>query len=293
MKKGLKIFAIVIVALLVIIIAAAFIIPYAFKDKIRDKVISEINGTVNAKVSFADYKLSLFKAFPYAAFSLSDLSVTGTGGFELDTLAAVKSADIVFNLRSLFGGKAYEIKSISVNQPLINAIVLEDGRANWDIMKETPEDIVTDTTEVLQTVSLQVKLRKFSVKDGRLYYTDRKSDMTASLEDLGFNLSGDLSTSRSDLEMDISAGSVDFTMDKIRYLTNAKLDFRAGVDAYLDSMIFILKDNALTINGIVLNWAGSVAMPGDDISADLKFNAPESIIQIASFADTFFLYERL
>ncbi len=39
MKKGLKIFAIVIVSLLVIIIAAAFIIPYAFKDKIKDRVI--------------------------------------------------------------------------------------------------------------------------------------------------------------------------------------------------------------------------------------------------------------
>ncbi len=73
--------------------------------------------------------------------------MTGQGAFGGDTLAAVKSANIVFNLRSLFGGKAYEIKSISINQPLVNAIVLEDGTANWDIMKETPDDAMADTTE--------------------------------------------------------------------------------------------------------------------------------------------------
>lgn len=274
MKKGLKIFGIAIASLLAIIVAAAFIIPVAFKDKIKERVEKEINGMVNAKISFVDYKLSLFKAFPDAAFSLSDLSVTGTGGFEGDTLAVVKSAKIVFNLKSLFGGKAYEIKSISVNQPLIRAIVLEDGTANWDIMKDTPKDVVTDTTEGSDAAPLQVKLRKFNVTDGRLYYNDRESDMAASLEDLQFNLSGNMAASQTDLDLDLSAGNVDFIMDKIPYLTDAKVNFRAGIDALLDSMIFVLKDNSLTVNDIILNFAGRIAMPGDDISTDLTFNAP-------------------
>jgi hypothetical protein len=274
MKKGLKIFGIAIASLLAIIVAAAVIIPVAFKDKIKERVEREINAMLNAKVSFEDYKLSLFKAFPDAAFSLSDLSVTGTGGFEGDTLAAVKSANIVFNLKSLFGGKAYEIKSISVNQPLIRAIVLEDGTANWDIMKDTPGDVVTDTTEGSDTAPLQVKLRKFSVTDGRLYYNDRESDMTASLEEMQFNLSGNMTASQTDLDMELSAGSVDFIMDKILYLTDAKVNFRAGIDALLDSMIFVLRDNSLTVNDIILNFAGRVAMPGDDITTDLTFNAP-------------------
>ena len=51
----------------------------------------------------------------------------------------------MFNLKSLFGDKGYEIKSVSVNQPFLNAMVLEDGIANWDIMKETTEEIETDT----------------------------------------------------------------------------------------------------------------------------------------------------
>ncbi|MFZ0472812.1 MAG: AsmA-like C-terminal region-containing protein [Bacteroidales bacterium] len=293
MKKGLKIFAIGIGSLLTIIVVAAIIIPVAFKDKIRARIESEINGMLNAKVAFTDYRLSLFKAFPDAAFSLDNLSVTGTGLFEGDTLAAVKSMDIVFNLRSLFGDKAYEIKSVAVNQPLLNAIVLEDGTANWDIIKETPEDIEADT---LPEAPFKVQLREVSMSEGRLFYTDRESDMAASLEDMKFNLSGNMSASQTDLEMDISAGRVDFIMDKIKYLTDAKVNYRAGIDANLDSMIFVLKDNALTINGIVLNLAGSVAMPGDDISADLEFNAPEtSFKSLLSLIPSFYMtgYEEL
>lgn len=276
MKKGIKIFGISIAALLVIVIAAAFIIPVAFKDKIKARVETEINGMLDAKVSFADYKLSLFRAFPDAAFTLKDLSVTGTDRFDGDTLTSAKTVAIIFNLRSLFGGKAYEIKSISANQTLINAIVLEDGTANWDIIKETPEDVVKDTAGTSQATPMHVELRKFSITDGRIFYTDRESDITAVLEDIVFNLSGNMSASQSDLDLNLNAGKVNFVMDKIQYLTDAKGNFRAGIDANLDSMIFVLKDNSLTINDIVLNFAGKIAMPGDDISTDLAFNAPET-----------------
>jgi vacuolar-type H+-ATPase subunit H len=276
MKKGIKIFGTSIAALLVIIIAAAFIIPVAFKDKIKAKIETEVNGMLNAKVSFADYKLSLFRAFPNAVFTLKDLSVAGTDRFDGDTLATAKTVAIIFNLRSLFGGKAYEIKSILANQTLINAIVLEDGTANWDIIKETPVDVEPDTTMVLNETPLQVKLRKFSITEGRINYTDRESDITALLEDMVFNLSGNMSASQSDLDLNLDAGKVNFVMDKIQYLKDAKGNLHAGIDANLDSMIFVLKDNSLTINDIVLNFAGKVAMPGDDISTDLTFNAPET-----------------
>src|SRR5512133_774827 len=140
MKKGLKIFGLTVGALLILIVAAAFIIPFAFKDKIRTKLETQISSTVNAEVKFADYKVSLFKAFPNVAFSVSDLSVTGVGSFQGDTLASVKSLDLVFNLRSLFSDTGYEMKSVIVDRPVVNATVLKDGAANWDIMKEDEAD---------------------------------------------------------------------------------------------------------------------------------------------------------
>jgi hypothetical protein len=276
MKKGLKIAGAVIASLLVLIIAAGILVPIVFKEKIREKITTEINSMVNANVTFTNYKLSLFRAFPNAAFTLKELSVTGINEFEGDTLAAVKSFSLVFNLMSLFGDDGYEIKSITVDRPLVNGLVLEDGKANWDIMKETPEELSGETPDTLQSAPLKVVLHKFNINDGRIYYSDRQSDMAAKAEDLDFSLSGNMSASRSDLVVDLAAGSVGFVMDKIPYLTDATVGFEAEIDALLDSMKFTLKDNILKINDLSLNFAGTASMPGDDIDLDLVFSTPET-----------------
>ncbi len=296
MKRGLKITGIIIGSLLTLIIAAGILVPILFKDKIREKIETEINAMVNAHVAFTGYKLSLFRAFPNAAFSLEELTVTGMDEFEGDTLAAVESFSLVFNLMSLFGDGGYEIKSITVDRPLVNAIVLEDGKANWDIIKETPGEVTGETPDTLQSESLQVVLHKFSIKDGRIYYTDRQSDMAAAVGDLDFNLSGNMSASRSDLSMALTAGGVDFVMDNIQYLTGATIGFQANVDALLDSMKFTLKDNLLKINDVALNFSGTAGMPGDDIDLDLVFSTPEtSFKSLLSLVPAFYMkgYEEL
>ena len=77
MKKGLKITGIILAALILTVLAAAIIIPVAFRDKIKEKIEAELNDRMNARISFGDYRLSLLKAFPNASFSLDDLSEIG------------------------------------------------------------------------------------------------------------------------------------------------------------------------------------------------------------------------
>lgn len=300
MKKGLRISGIVLLSLLFVVIAAAIIIPVAFKEKIKEKVEAGLNDRLTAKVSFGDYRLSLLRAFPNASFSMNDLSVTGTGEFEGDTLAAVKSLAITINLKSLFGNRGYEIKSVVIDQPLVNAIVNSDGQANWDIMKEQEmqdaEAPQPESEGEAEAPGFAMSLRRFAVNDGRLRYTDHESEMSASLEDLGFNLSGNMAGSRSVLDLDLTAGNADFVMDKIPWLTDASIGFRAGIDALLDSMKFTLRENVLTVNDISLSFSGTAAMPGDDIDLDMVFSAPEtSFKSLLSLVPAFYMkgYENL
>lgn len=291
MKRGLKITGIVAGTLLLLIIAAAIIIPVAFKDRIKARVEAGLNDRLTAKVSFGGYRLSLFRAFPNASFTMNDLSVTGMGEFDGDTLAAVKSLGIIINLKSLFGDKGYEIKSVIIDQPLVNAIVTSEGKANWDIMKETPEQ-VEDTAAVEQPSSMKVALNKFNISDGRIYYTDMQSGMAAAIEELDFSLSGKMNAARTDLVMDLNAGSVDLIMDRISYLTDANVGFKAEIDALTDSMKFTLRDNRFNINDIILNLSGTVAMPDDDIDLDLIFSAPEtSFKSLLSLVPAFYMKE--
>lgn len=319
MKKGLKITGWVIVTLLIIILAAAIIIPVAFKDKIKEKVEAGLNDMLTAKVSFGDYRLSLLRAFPNASFSLDNLSVTGTGEFEGDTLAAVKSLGIVINLKSLFGAGGYEIKSVVIEEPVVNAIVNIDGKANWDIMKEAEPELAEDhagepsaSGEQAGQVpgdeqagqvagdgspsALNLMLRRFAINNGSINYTDLKSDMKAAVADLDILLSGNMSGTRTGLDLDLLAGGVNLSMDNITWLTGATVGFRAGIDALLDSMKFKLRDNVLTLNDITLKFSGIAAMPGDDIELDLVFNAPEtSFKSLLSLVPAFYMkgYEDL
>ena len=304
MKKGLKITGIILAALIITVIAAAIIIPVAFKEKIKEKVEAGVNDRLNARVSFSDYRLSLLRAFPNASFSIGNLTVTGTGRFEGDTLASVRSFGIVINLKSLFGKSGYEIKSIEIDGPVINAVVDSEGRANWDIMKETGEMQAGEQAQQPReaapgeegTTDLNLMLRKFAVNNGQLRYTDSESDMSAKVDDLDFLLSGNMSGSKTGLNLEMNAGKVDFIMDKIPWLTGAAIGFRAGIDALLDSMKYTLRDNALKINDISLNFSGTAAMPGDDIEVDLVFNAPEtSFKSLLSLVPAFYMkgYEDL
>lgn len=302
MKKSIKITLLAVASLLVLAVAAAIIIPLAFRDKIRDRVETGINGMVNARVSFSDYKLTLFSSFPNVAFTLDDLQVTGINEFSDDTLATVESFRLVFNLMSLFGDGGYEIRSVTVDRPMVNAIILDNGMANWDIMKETAVEGEREASDSLniaepaETTSLKVALNSFSIRKGRLYYTDLESEMSAAVEELDFKLSGKMSGSHTVLVMDLSAAGVDFDMEKVSYLTDARVEFAAAVDALLDSMKFTLEDNLLEINDLVLELEGMVAMPGDDIELDLVFSTPEtSFKSVLSLVPAFYMkgYEDL
>ena len=302
MKKSLKTVMLTVASLIVLILAAAIIIPLAFRERIKERVETGINRMVDARVSFSGYRLSLIRSFPNAAFTLKELQVTGINEFSDDTLASVESFGLVFNLMSLFGDRGYEIKSVTVERPMINAVVIENGMANWDIMKETVGERLEDDSDTLEIVTptetppLKIALNSFTVRNGQLSYTDRESAMAASAEGLDFNLSGKMSGSRSVLDMDLSAAEVDFEMESLSYLTGARVEFRAAVDALIDSMKFTLKDNILKINDLVLKFEGMAAMPGDDIELDLLFSTPEtSFKSLLSLVPAFYMkgYEDL
>ncbi len=262
-----------VLGLILVLFIVLITVPVFFKDKIKTKVEQIINESVNAKVSFGDYKLGFFRNFPDLSFSLKNLSIAGVGPFENDTLASLNSLDLVFNLSSLFGKSGYEVKSIILDNAKIKTIVLEDGSVNYDIMKDSGE---IETIGESSSSEMKILLKKVEMINSSVSYTDIGSDMEAIVNDLNFNMKGDLTTSTSDLEISLNSGDVNFIMDGVRYLNKAIANSKLNLDANLDSMSFTLRDNYLTLNDLELNFEGIVAMPGDDIKTDLKFKTDQT-----------------
>lgn len=106
MKKASSIILKSLLGIVLLILVLLFTVPVIFKGKIKEKVVSVINESVNARVSFGDYKLGFFKNFPNLTFSMNDFSVAGTGDFESDTLAAAKSINLYSTFQVSSGRKA-------------------------------------------------------------------------------------------------------------------------------------------------------------------------------------------
>jgi hypothetical protein len=274
MKKSISIIIKIIAGLALLLIVLLFAIPILFKDKIRVKVEQSINNSVNATVKFDDYSLSLLRHFPNLAFSLNDLSVVGTGPFQTDTLAGIRSFGLVFDLGSIFSKSGYVIKSIDIDKAVFNAKILKDGKANWDIMKE--EQATTPSQPVAESAPLKVKLNNVSLSRSKIIYTDLESDFEAVLQDVNLSLSGDMTGGKTDLRIEGKSQAFDFTMEGTKYLKNVVLNTKMDLNADIDSFKFVFRDNFLALNDLKMKFSGSVDMPGDDITTNLSFETYKS-----------------
>lgn len=280
MKKTAGIIVKILLGLILLILFILFTVPIIFKEQIRTKVEQVINGSVNATVKFEDYKLGFFKDFPNLSFSLNGVSIVGINKFKDDTLAGFKSFNLVFHLSSLFKKTGYEVKSIVIEKAVINAIVLKNGKANWDIMKDTTQTNKTPTNSAATATAsanpssssgMKILLKKVELLNSSISYNDESSAMKAYLKNINFYLKGDMTASETDMQMTINAGEFTFIMDGMKYLNKVVLDSKIDMLANLDKMKFTFRENYLSINDLRLNFSGTVAMPGNNISTDLKF----------------------
>lgn len=287
MKKAAGIILKVLAGLFLLVIVLIITLPVVFRDKIRVKIEQTINGSVNAKVTFGNYKLGIIRNFPHLTFSIENVAVAGVGPFQNDTLASFKSMNLVFNLSSLFRKTGYEINSIIINDASVKAIVLKDGNTNWDIIKETGEG--TPSTET-SGQKMKILLQKVDILNSAISYIDSSSNIESYLQNVNFELKGDMTSSVTNLDIMMNAGELTYIMDGMKYLNRIKADARVNLQANLDSMIFNLKDNYLLLNDMKLNFAGMVAMPGEDIITDLTFktdgNSLKSLISLIPAAFT-------
>jgi AsmA-like C-terminal region/AsmA family len=273
MKKTTGIMIKIIPGIILLIIVLLFTIPVIFREQIKTKVERVINESVNAKVSFGNYKLGFFRNFPDLSFSLNGVNIVGVGGFENDTLASLKSLDLVFNLASLFKKTGYEIKSVIIDRAVVNTIVRKGGEANWDIMKDTSQTAATTTSS---PSGMKILLKKVSVLNSSVSYVDESSAMKVYLNDLNFYLKGGMTTSETDMQMKFNAGEFTLDMDGIKYLNKAVLDSKIDMLANISKMLFTFRENYFTINDLKVNFSGTVSMPGDNIDTDIKFRTPRT-----------------
>ena len=269
MKKLLKIAGITIAAIIILLM----VLPLALKGKVETIIKQEGNKMLNAQFDFESLDISLLSQFPLASITLENFWLKGIGEFENDTLLNAGELTAAVNLASLFGDSGYEISKIIIDDTKVKAIVLEDGRPNWDVMKADS----TATTETTDTAStpFRIQLKRLSVDNLTLIYDDRQANMYAEVIDLDAACSGDFGSERTTLELESETPSVTFRMGGVPFLSHANIGADMNIDADFAANKFTLKENALSLNAIRATIDGWVALTEKGMDMDIKLNSNE------------------
>ncbi|MBJ2122810.1 AsmA-like C-terminal region-containing protein [Flavobacterium sp. IB48] len=269
LKKVLKISAIVIV----VFVAALFAIPFLFKDQIKAKIVEAINESVDAKVSFTDADLSLFKNFPNATVGIEKLVIINKAPFEGDTLVSLGQLNLKMSVKELFKGKdePLSIQGISSTNGLINIIFNKDGVGNFDIaLKDKKEETKDEASK-----PLALKIQNYKIENFTFRYIDQGSKIRMVIDSLNHEGTGDFTNSKLDLTTKSSA-KVSLDMDKMNYMKNVKLTLDAVLGIDLEKSKYTFKENKALINQLPLEFDGFIQMAEKAQIYDLKFKTPTS-----------------
>ncbi len=267
-KKIVRIAGIVLGVILLIM----FIIPFAFQGKIAGIVKTEGNKMLNAKFDFDKLNVSLFKHFPQASVSLEDFYLKGEGEFKNDTLIQAKEITATVNLFSLFGNSGYNISRIYINNASLKAIVLPNGKVNWDIMKP---DTTANMPAKEETSEFRLKIKRLAVSNLNLIYDDRQSNQYAVIKKLKAECSGDLTSNRTTLKLEAETEALSYKMKGIPFLSNANVSAKMDIDANLAENKYTFKENEFRLNAIKAGLDGWIVMKDPAMEMDLKLKTNE------------------
>ncbi len=190
-KLFIWLFGIVIFAV-VILVAAAFIIPYVVDpNEYKGEIIAQAKPHMmgrDLKIP-GNIKISIL---PWLGFELGEVIIGNADGFVIKPFATIKQSKAHINIPSLLTGKI-EIGSLEINGVVINLQKDAEGRDNWSDLSspkaksktrttQTPKNTQTKETAASTMAIPPLKVQGIHFGDMRINYLDKqnKTDITVS-----------------------------------------------------------------------------------------------------------------
>ena len=267
MKRPLKMTLVVAATLVAVLIIGVVLAPVLFKDQIVERLRTELNEQLDATVSFSEVDVSLLSTFPTLTAEVTELSITGKGDFEGTALLSTQSIAAGVDLLALVFEKSIQIESIGVEQPVVRVVIDQDGKANYDIIREQPE------TRDDQALVLEIK--RYRISKGSITYDE--PGVRILVEGLEHDGRAKISGSTQELSSETMIDALTVKLGGITYLKQAKSN--VSVDATLDAEKEHLTLNALAlaINELALEGSGTVTWANDGTDLDLELASKKGL----------------
>ena len=262
--------------LVFLVIIALIAIPYFFKDELKELVIDEVNKTLNAELALDDFDLTFFSTFPNMTIELIGVKLQGVDEFQNITLAEMKLLQAKVGFWSVIVGDKIEIDEIHIVEPKFDVRVLQDGTANYDIVKTDEE--LAEENETVEESSFELALNEYSISDGMITYSDEPGNIYAKIVNLNHKGSGDMTADIIDFKTTTSMDKLTYEMDGTSYLSEVKTDLIINLlmEFAENTSKFTLQENSIQLNALKFSIDGFYEMLEKHDEIDMKINADKT-----------------
>lgn len=250
MRKFFKRLAIILLLFLVVLIGATALVTSLFQKQAGQRITKEVNKQLTSELVIRGFGLSIIRTFPNVAANLQGVTLMDSRG---GALLEAREVSLRFGLLSLFGQKI-KVHSVVVSDGALNIEVGPDGKPNYDIFRESPEEPEEEASAV-------ISLEQARLRNIELSYSDKRSRQEASVlvEDATF--SGEFSSEQFSLRSKASLLSRFVRADGLSYLAGKAVSYDARVavnmkeGAYqLENVLLQVEDSSFKLDGSIESW---------------------------------------
>ena len=299
-KKTLKIGGITLASILGVIIVIFLLLSWTvFSPQRLTKTANQVIDKYlpcNAEVDKVG--LSLVSSYPFLAFEFYGLTVFDEMEESAsDTLLHSGTFYTFVDMKALLKERKIIVEHLFSNDLQANLFISESGATNLDIFLPTDSAVAViepEETEASTDFELYVDLRQIRLQNISATYIDNQSNISASIDGLGIDVSGVLDGT--DMHASINAGidkivaqiadstSIAASIDGVEFRGNAKMDAEkitlggnlntSLIAAAIDDMNASLKNTGMTINNAVYQTSnGNIQLNAIVNGESVNFNA--------------------
>ncbi|QZE15629.1 AsmA family protein [Halosquirtibacter laminarini] len=274
MNRLLKIVGIIIGTILLLMI----LVPFFFKDRITQEVVTVIEKNVDAKIYMESASLSLFKSFPNLNVSIDDFKVVNNNKKFTKPIMALKRLELDVNVSSLWKEKSLDILKFELVEPYVSLEITKEGKPNWDIVKSSeetaaPEDSATENSS--SGSSFGINLNEVILDQATFAYVDHASNISFEMNNFNLKLQGMMKGVDTNLSMETNA-NISCSYEGVSYLTHIPVSLTTDVQANFEKMLFTIVKSDMKIESFPLVAQGSFQMDGDNYVPNIKIRCPHS-----------------
>ena len=245
------------------------ILIFAFKDKIIEKTITEINKNLEVPMEVGAVEFAFWSSFPNISVDLLDVEIPSKNTSK--SLLKSKKFNLRFNPFDLISGD-YNLKQINVSNGELHLFVDSTGSDNYNIVKSSEENAGSEFKLELQAVTLKSMkvsyLNEVTHQEYRSLFN--KVNLTGELSAAEFEM---LTTGEILLSSAMSSG--------VTLIKNQEIQFNLRVNVDQKNLVTNLPMAQIQIGGLPFNIDGSLDKDS------LHFHIASKSIQLTDVVEKF------